>query len=227
MPNDEPFWFRAAKLAIWAAAILLFFRFLGYLVGGNFRDFWLIIATASTMFITFFATLLKRLRLPGDAECVSSITNGGTNSQTLNPLMTKDPIAMAKNENQSFTFTAPVTINTATNHNAPGGIISNAPVTVNQYYDKQKPAAPIIDAEIIEAAPVVPEAETASLDELRVYAETLMGRAIAENTIRNVLERAAIESCDEEKRGRAWAKLYPKTQAEKVLADYVTTNKRK
>jgi hypothetical protein len=54
-----------------------------------------------------------------------------------------------------------------------------------------------------------------------------MGRAVAENTVRNVLERAAVESCGEEKRGRAWAKLFPKEQAEKAIADYVATSKRK
>jgi hypothetical protein len=147
------------------------------------------------------------------------IAPSSTSDQNSNPMMTKELTTMAENENPSFTFTAPVTITNSTNHNAPGGIISNAPVTVNQYYDKPKTAPQTIDAEIIEKAAVVPNAETASIDELVSYTETHMGRAVAENTVRKELKRNAIESCGEEKRGRAWAKLYPKERAEKVLSD--------
>jgi hypothetical protein len=165
--------------------------------------------------------------VPQAAALFQSPTPNGTDEQTMNPLVIKDTTTMAKNEPPPITFTGPVSITNATNHNAPGGIISNAPVTVNHYYDKSKPAPSTIDAEIIEPATVVPEAETASLDELVAYTETHMGRAVAENTVRNVLDRNAVESCGEEKRGKARAKLFPKERAEKVLSDYVTINKNK
>ncbi len=134
---------------------------------------------------------------------------------------------MAKSETPPFTFSGDITFNASTNHNASGGIIGNAPITIQQHFDKPPPAPSIIDAEIITEAAAAPKAETASLDELRDRAETFMGKPLAENTIRNILERAAVESCGEEIRGRARAKLYPKEQAEKAIGDYVAINKKK
>ena len=170
---------------------------------------------------------LIKFGIPKAAAFVQRIIFHVRHEQTLNPLTAKETTAMAKDGNPSFTFSAPVTINASTNHNASGGIIGNAPITIHQHFDKPPPAPSIIDAEIIAEAAVVPNAETASLDALQEYAESLMGKALAENTVRNVLERAAVESCGEENRGRARAKLYPKEQAEKALADYVATSKRK
>ena len=66
MSKGEVFWFKFVKLAIWTAAILLFFRILGYLLGGHFRELWLAVAVLCTAFITFLVEFLKRFRLPGD-----------------------------------------------------------------------------------------------------------------------------------------------------------------
>jgi hypothetical protein len=214
----------------WAFSMLFTYSLLEYMLRGHIEKYSLTIFIILFGCGAFLAAHLRTMIKDGIRKAVALFqpaAPGGTDDQNLNPLMTKEPTAMAENENPSFTFTAPVTITNSTNHNAPGGIISNAPVTVNQYYDKPKPVSSTIDAEIIEKATVVPNAETVSLDELHARAEKFMGRPIAENTIRNVLERASVESCGEEERGRARAKLYPKEQAEKAIADYVAINKRK
>jgi hypothetical protein len=216
--------------AFWAVAMLLTYNLVGMVFRGHIEQNWFALIIFIFGLAIFYGTLsqsLIKFGVPKAAALFQPAAPGGTDEQNANPLVTKETTAMAKNESPSFTFTAPVTISTATNHNAPGGIISNAPVTGNQYYDKPQLASPAIDAEVIEAAPVVPEAETVTLDYLVARAETLMGRAVAENTVRNVLERAAVESCGEEERGRARAKLYPKERAERVLSDYVATSKRK
>jgi hypothetical protein len=214
----------------WAIAMLLIYNMAGMVFRGHIEEYWfaiLLLMFGAGVFFWELSRYVIKQGIPQVASFFQPVAPGGADGQNSTPLMTKDTTAMAKNETPSYTFTAPVTITNATNHNAAGGIISNAPVTVNHYYDKSKPTPSTIDAEIIEPATVVPEAETASLDELVAYTETHMGRAVAENTVRNVLERNAVESCGEEKRGKARAKLYPKERAEKVLSDYVTINKRK
>ncbi len=219
----------AFALAFWAFAMLFTYNLVEVVLRGHIEEYGLALFAfmlGCAVLFGEFSRYLIRLGVPKAAALFQPDPNG-TDAQTLNPLMTKEPIAMAKNENPSFTFTAPVTINASTNHNAPGGIIGNAPITIHQHFGKPPPTSSTIDAEIIEKAAVVPNAETASIDELVAYTETHMGRAVAENTVRNELKRNAVESCGEEKRGRAWAKLYPKERAEKVLSDYVTANKRK
>ena len=219
----------AFALAFWAFAMLFTYNLMEVVFRGHIEKYGLALFAfmfGCAVLFSEFSRSLIRLGVPKAAALFQPDPNG-TDAQTLNSPMTKEPIAMAKNENPSFTFTAPVTINASTNHNAPGGIIGNAPITIQQHFDKPPPVPSTIDAEIIKEAAAAPKAETANLDELVAYTETLMGRAVSENTVRNVLERNAVESCDNEKRGRAWAKLYPKERAEKVLADYVTINKRK
>ena len=239
MPKGETLWFRAVKLTIWTAAILLFFRFLGYLVGGNFREFWLIIATASTLFITFLVYLLKCFRLPDEAEAVSSIPNdGSTEPYSILP-MTKEPTAMANNENPSFTFTAPVSINTTTNHNAPGGIISNAPVTINQYYDKPKPAPAIIDAELIKPAPASANAEQQNqnpepaaaddvidINSLIDFSATVKSPGVSRNTIDKILREKNIKPCRTEKNDRAIRNLYPAKESKAAIREYFDDKKK-
>ena len=220
----------AFALVFWAFAILLTYNLVGMVLRGHIEEYGI------TLFIFMFGCAalfgevsrhVIRFGVPKAATLFHSAAPGGTDGQNLNPFLTKDTTAMAKNDPPPFTFSDGITFNASTNHNAPGGIIGNAPITIHQHFDKPPLSSPTIDAEIIEKAAVVPKTETASIEQLVAYTETLMGRAVSENTVRNVLERNAVESCDNEKRGRAWAKLYPKERAEKVLADYVTINKRK
>ncbi len=216
--------------AFWAAAMFFTYNLVVLMFRGRIEEqgavFLVFMFGFAALYATFSRDLIE-LGMPAAASLVRSAMSGNPDEAIATPLMIKDPTAMAKTENPSFTFSAPVTINASTNHNASGGIIGNAPITIHQHFDKPPPAPPIIDAEIIQEAAVVPDAETASLDALQEYAERLMGKALAENTVRNVLERAAVESCGEENRGRARAKLYPKERAEKALADYVVTSKRR
>lgn len=111
------------------------------------------------------------------------------------------------------------------NNSATGGIVTGG--TVNIYGDTARGT----DSSTAPQEPSSKDAdgnnESTTIDELLEYAEKLMGRAIAENTVRNVLDRANVESCGEEVRGRARPKLYPREQAEKALADYVVANKGK
>ena len=220
----------AFALAFWAFSMLFTYNLMEVVLRGHIEKYGL--ALFAFMFgcaVLFgeFSRYLIRLGVPKAAALFQPEASGNTAASTLNPLTTKEPTAMAKNETPPFTFSGDITFNASTNHNAPGGIIGNAPITIHQHFGKPPPTSSTIDAEIIEKAAVVPKTETASIEQLVAYTETLMGRAVAENTVRNVLERNAVESCDGEKRGRAWAKLYPKERAEKVLADYVTTSKRK
>ncbi len=220
----------AFALAFWAFAMLFTYNLVEVVLRGHIEEYGLALFAfmlGCAVLFGEFSRYLIRLGVPKAAALFQPAAPGGIDAPISNPLMTKDTTIMAKTEKPSFTFSAPVTINASTNHNAPGGIIGNAPITIHQHFGKPPPTSSTIDAEIIEKAAVDPNAETASIDELVAYTETLMGRAVAENTVRNVLERNAVESCDGEKRGRAWAKLYPKERAEKVLADYVTISKRK
>jgi hypothetical protein len=217
-------------LAFWAVAMLLTYNLVGMVFRGHIEERGATLLALMFGLAVLYGLLscsLIKFGVPKALSLFRKISPGDSAEQASNPLMSKDATSMAKNETPSFIFSQPVTINASTNNNAPGGIISNAPVTVNQYYDKPNPNVSDIDAETIEADPVVPEAETVTLDYLVARTETLMGRAVAENTVRNALERAAVESCGEEKRGRAWAKLFPKEQGEKAIADYVATSKRK
>ena len=216
--------------AFWALAMFFTYSIVEFIFRGHIEKYWLtllVIMLGCGVMLSLTARNLIKDGIPRAVSLFRPAMPGNPDESTANPFMTKETTAMAQNENPSITFSAPVTINASTNHNASGGIIGNAPITIHQHFDKPPPAPSIIDAEIIAEAAVVPNAETASLDALQEYAESLMGKALAENTVRNVLERAAVESCGEENRGRARAKLYPKEQAEKALADYVATSKRK
>ncbi len=140
---------------------------------------------------------------------------------------------MANNGNPSFTFTAPVSINTTTNHNAPGGIISNAPVTINQYYDKPKPAPSIIDAEIIEPAPASANAEqqkqnpepttdddVIDINGLIDFSETVKSPGVSRNTIDKILREKNIKPCRTAKNGKAIRNLYPSKKAKATIREY-------
>ena len=206
MPSGRRLWFGIFKLAIWTALVMLFFRLLGMIVGGNFREFWVLIAAAVTIFITFVVNLLKRFQLPGDTE------NGHTASPTLSALpnganainLYGEGQVMAEKPKVIIQSPGNVTINNTTNHNnVQGGIIGSGTVNVHQYGDKT-PSMPIPSAlQPDDSVVLLPMKDTANLDELQEYADKLMGKAIAENTVRNILERADVESCGEENRGRA------------------------
>ena len=230
MRKGRRLWFDILKLAIWTALVMLFFRFLGMVVGGNFREFWVLIAAAVTIFITFVVHLLKRFQLPGDTEdgqaaspTLSALPNGANaiNLYGEGQVMAEKPKVIIQSPGN-------VTINNTTNHNnVQGGIIGSGTVNVHQYGDKTPlmPAPPVAQPD--DAVVVIPSQETANLSELLGYGEKLLGKPIAENTVRNVLDRADVESCGEEVRGRVRPKLYPREQAEKALADYAIANKGK
>ena len=228
--------------ASWAFAMLLMYGILEMIFRGHFEKYRL------TIFIILFgcgAFLAAHMRnlvkdgIPKVAALFQPAVPGNTGDQTSNPLTTKEPTTMANNENPSFTFTAPVTISTTTNHNAPGGIISNAPVTINQYYDKPKPAPSIIDAEIVEPAPASANAERqnqnpepAAADDvidingLIDFSATVKSPGVSRNTIDKILREKNIKPCRTEKNDRAIRNLYPAKESKAAIREYFDDKKK-
>lgn len=230
MSKGGRFLFGVAKLAIWTAGVLLFFRAVAYFVGGDFVDIYAPVGGVCTVFIVYFSDLIKRFRLPGDEEggqTASSILPAQLNEANVISLYGGSQ-AMAENPKVIIQSPGNVTINNNTTHNnVQGGIIGNGTVNVHQYGDRTPPMPAPPAAQSADPVVLIPMKDTANLDELLEYAEKLVGKAIAENTVRNILERADVESCGEENRGRARPKLYPKEQAEKAIADYAIAYKGK
>lgn len=139
------FLFGVAKLAIWTAGVLLFFRAVAYFVGGDFIEIYVPIAGACTIFFVYFSDIVKRFRLPGDAEGkpsalpVSSDDTIGGNAL----LTTKDATTMPDKPNVYIDKVLNINHGTI-NQNTPGGTMNFAPVTYNQNF----------------AAPVAPQDET-------------------------------------------------------------------
>lgn len=233
MPVRDPTWLKLLKLGFLVGGGLLFFRFILHLaafLGSDIQNMWIPIAGASALFLVFFTNLVKQLRLPDRSKAnqpiVPMVSTDADGSSTFefsgeSHAMTEKPKVIIQNPGN-------VTINNNTTHNnVQGGIIGSGSVTVHQHFEKPEATNPATEPQPVEPVKLIPIKEAVNIDELLAYAETLMGKAMAENTVRNILERAEIESCGEEKRGRARAKTYPREQAEKAISDYIVTNKEK
>jgi hypothetical protein len=118
MSKGGRLWFGFIKLAIWTAAILLFFRLLGHLIGGNFRDLWLPVAVLCTVFITFLVEFLKRLRLPGDTEAKPSALPFYSADPAPTNAETQKQIAEAIDTNATIDIRG--LINYSASHRSPG-----------------------------------------------------------------------------------------------------------
>ena len=222
--------------ASWAFAMLLMYGILGMIFREHFEKYRLTIFIILFGCGAFLAAHMRSLIKDGILKATAFFQPAmpsNTDDQTSNPLTTKEPTAMANNENPSFTFTAPVTISTTTNHNAPGGIISNAPVTINQYYDKPKPAPSIIDAEIVEPAPASTDTESqnqnpepAAADDvidingLVAYSVKAKSPGVSRNTIDKILREQNIKPCRTEKDGKVIRNLYPRKESQAAILKY-------
>lgn len=215
-------------LIFWTAAVLLFFNTMGTIVGGYFREFWLYIALFTS---AFFVLVVKCVR----GLCLQPEPGSAGNGLLHQPIDTKGATTLSQSNEQPVISNPSqviiqnpenVTVNHTETHNkVQGGIIGSGTVTVHQHFGNQQPSATVPDDKTVQAVEIVDSEDAANIGDLHDYAETLLGRALAGNTVRNVLDRAKIDSCGNEKRGRALAKLYPKKKALSAIAEYVAANK--
>lgn len=214
--------------AVWTVGILVTAYAMRDIIGGRFKDDWFIITSMVLSALVLFVGFLQwvsRLAMKATGHPSNQISPNDSDAgnhieivQGMSP-MSDIPKVIIQNPGN-------VTINHNTTHNnVQGGIVGSGTVTVHQHFDKAQSSTPPHDAQSDDPVVLIPVKETANLDELLEYAETELKRPLAENTMRNILERADVESCGEEKRGRARAKVYPREQAEKAIDAYVKTNK--
>ncbi|MCC8180354.1 MAG: hypothetical protein LIP23_05525 [Planctomycetes bacterium] len=117
--------------------------------------------------------------------------------------------------------------NSTTTNNLQSGIIGSGTVQVYHQNGKNETAEEGANTASTESPKSPAIKKTANIKELQDYTETLMGRALADGTIRNILKRAGIEPCGEEMHKQAKANIYPWEPAQKALSEYVIANKKK
>ncbi len=227
MPKGGSRWFRVVKLAIWAAAIMLFFRLMGHIAGGNFRDFWLIIATASTMFITFLVCLLRRFQLPGDTAGKSSAlpVHVAEPANAIAMSTMGNEVAMTDNQDNG---TKILHINTGTSfHNTPGGMMNFGHVTVTQHFDTPQAAPATANAEQQNqtAEPAVAD-DVIDINGLVDFSATVKSPGVSRNTIDKILREKNIKPCRTEKNDRAIRNLYPGKEAKAAIHEYFDDKKK-
>jgi hypothetical protein len=86
--------------AFWAFAMLLTYNLVGMVFRGHIEQNWfaliIFISGLAALYGTFARSLIK-FGVPKAVSLFSPAEPGGTDEQTSNPLMTKEPLAMAKN----------------------------------------------------------------------------------------------------------------------------------
>jgi len=197
-------------------------------IGGRFKENWFLWTAFIFCWVGllgFFLQWVRRLAMKaGELSSVQASPNGPDFENHIALVQGMSPMS----EKPKVIIQSPGVVNVhhnTTHNNVQGGIVGSGTVTVHQHFDQTRPPAPVPEPQSDDPVVLIPIKETANLDELLEYAETELKRPLAENTMRNILERADVESCGEEKRGRARAKVYPREQAEKAIDAYVKTNK--
>lgn len=219
MPRGGRFWFGVAKLAIWTISVLLFFRVLGLMVGGNFREYWVLIAAASTVFISFLVNLLKRFNLPGDPE--NKQPTPSADASMVNALTVMgDGTCMPDNPNVEHKT---LHINHGTSyHNTPGGMMNFGPVTVHQNFgDGQANPESAQEEPREKAVEVVADDETIDINSLVDLSANIKSPGVSRNTVDNILKKAGIKPCATEKDGKTIRYLYPRKESLSAIAGYL------
>lgn len=227
MAKRSVFW---VLLAAWTVGAIVGGHAIKDDIGGRFQEEWFLCTAFILCGVALLAVFLQWVRqLAVKARELPAGQTFPDNPGAANPVeLVQGMLPMSDKPKVIIQSPGNVTINHNTTHNnVQGGIIGSGTVTVHQHFDKTQPSPPPPETQSTDPVLLIPAKETANLDELQVYVEKLLGKAIAENTVRKILERAEVESCGEEIRGRARPKLYPREQAEKALADYAIANKEK
>lgn len=213
------------KMLLWAGGILLFFRAMTYLIaflGGDIRDFWPLLAGASTAFIVFWGLLLLRWRLPGRPESEQlvlpslSATANGTNAMVMTeetpPMPNKSHIHIDKMLNINHGVV---------NHNSPGGTMNFGPVTYQQTFETQQPQKePTQEKQRDATADMVGDGETIDINGLLDFSAKIKSPGVSRTTMDKILRKANIKPCRTEKDGRTIRNLYPRKESQVAIVAY-------
>jgi len=222
--------YKVIVLSVWTVGVILIAHALRDVIGGQFREQWFLITSfvlvVGALFIEFLRWIVRMAKAGNEhsQEPVPFIGSQGRDFD--NALQGKS--AMADNSKVIIQSPGVVNIhNNTTHNNVQGGIIGNGTVNVHQHFDKAQADIPPPPEQFSEPVKLIPVRETASVEELRAFGETLMGYKLSDGTIRNILQKNDIVACGEEKRGKTSAKIYPREHSEKAVSDYVVANKNK
>ena len=227
MSRRDPLWFAALKLLLWVAGLLLFFRAMTHFfafLGGDLRDFWMLIAGASTVFIVFWGLLLWRWRLLGNAgneQAVLPAIAAGMNDENAIAVI-KETTTMP--DKPHIYIDKVLTVNHGTiNQNAPGGTMNLAPVTYNQTFETRQATGETAQGEPQdEAAGTLGVDEAIDIKGLAEYSAKLKPPGVCANTVRKILNDADIQPCAAERDGRTTRNLYPRVESQNAVSEYMT-----
>ena len=220
----------AFGLLFWAIAMLLVVTLLLPALRGRFEEHWL----PATAIILCAAALLANLSRDFIKQGILKVVSlfkptppGGIVEIKAALPMAKEFIAMS--ENGKFVINNPRTINIqdnstshATNNNVQSGIIGSGTVHVHHHIEERKVEARDLRENPAASVPdKVADNDTIDINELLVFAEQLMKRPVARNTITKILERGHIESCGEVKIDKNWCNVYPRVRSKEAIAQWV------